>query len=432
MLRDRRRVVTRYIKIIAFVLIAEALTARWGLSRLCVSSDIMYSCCDTLFLGGIFILFLYILYVLGSHKIYKGIKYFVRHWKMMNKVRKSLKDAGYYVETYFRQEKVAVLPKIKISFTKDLTNGKIMISNNIKLDKRLEEVDVSSALGRYIVVEQYISDDFNAYIYEFEDAKMDHRLIFHSYDDFKDYTKMIPDYELFMDEKNVVRLSSLLLVGSTGSGKTYALYTLIFTMLNWKIQPHLYFCDPKNSSLVVLGNALCPDNTAGTVEDIIALLERFHQDMQERKIELQDKLNQRLDSDYRDWEMQANVLIFDEYSSFQSVVAGMDKKTRDHVSMMLRNIVLQGRQLGFFLWIVMQKSDASDIPTSIRDNLIWKIVLGNATRTTYLTAFESSADLPVRNFGCGRGLYSYQGLTRQPKITSFPTLDFDILGAVRG
>lgn len=129
--------------------------------------------------------------------------------------------------------------------------------------------------------------------------------------------------------------------------------------------------------------------------------------------------------------MSANVFIFDEFASFQSVINGMDKKTRDHVAMLLRNIVLQGRQLGYFLWIVMQKSDASDIPTSIRDNLIWKVVLGNATRTTYVTAFEESANLPIRNFSCGKGLYSYQGITRQPQITSFPTLNFDILSSVK-
>ena len=85
--------------------------------------------------------------------------------------------------------------------------------------------------------------------------------------------------------------------------------------------------------------------------------------------------------------------------------------------------------MGFFLWVVMQKSDSADIPTAIRDNLIWKVVLGSATNTTYLTCFEHAADLPKRKFGPGQGLYSYQGLTLKPQITSFPTLKFDILGS---
>ena len=99
--------------------------------------------------------------------------------------------------------------------------------------------------------------------------------------------------------------------------------------------------------------------------------------------------------------------------------------------MLLRNIVLEGRQLGYFAALIMQKSDATDLKSSIRANLPWVVVLGNATRTTYLTAFEETADLPNRNFRRGEGLFSYQGVTRQPQITSFPTLNFDILASVK-
>lgn len=191
----------------------------------------------------------------------------------------------------------------------------------------------------------------------------------------------------------------------------------------------LCFADPKNSSLCVLGKRIAPQWTAGTPEEIIKHLEDFNQLMMERKEELQAKLEEKLDADYRHWGMPAYIYIFDEFAAFQSVVATMDKKVRDKVSMLFRSIVLQGRQLGFFLWVVMQKSDSTDIPTAIRDNLIWKVVLGSATNTTYLTCFEHAADLPERKFGLGQGLYSYQGLTLKPQITSFPTLNFDILGS---
>ena len=152
--------------------------------------------------------------------------------------------------------------------------------------------------------------------------------------------------------------------------------------------------------------------------------------MIQRKYELREKLNEKLDADYRHWQLAPHVLIFDEFAGFQRVVATLDKATRDKVSMYLRNIVLQGRQLGFFIWLIMQKSGADDIPTAVRDNLPWKVVLGTASSTTYITAFEESADLPNRKFGPGQGLYTYQGLTRGPKIMSFPTLNFDILDAV--
>lgn len=432
MVRDKQRIIKMYIVVTAILLVAEAGIIRFVMIPcLGLSVSIVYHFSDALFGIGFLLLILYALVWCISNKIHKGLKYAFLHARTKSKIRKSLKNAGYYIEQNFRGEKVAVLPKIKLNFSKDFQMGTIAIENHIKLDKKLDVVDISSALGKYIVTQQYISDDANSYVYEFEDASIDRQLVFHSYQELVTYTHEVGDYKLFMDSKNIVPISSLLLVGSTGSGKSYSAYSLILTMLNWKVKPEIMFADPKNSSLVVLGNHIAPENTAGTTEDIIALLEKFHNRMQERKLEIQDKLNEKLDADYRYWSMSANVFIFDEFSSFQSVINTMDKKTRDKVAMLLRNIVLQGRQLGFFLWILMQKSDATDLPTSIRDNLIWKVVLGNATATTYMTTFEKSADLPIRKFRCGQGLYSYQGLTRQPQITSFPTLNFDILESVR-
>lgn len=374
----------------------------------------------------------YIIYWAMYHKLLsRGPRYAAAHALTLWRLRRALLDvgAGYAVEQYSGQEKVVVLPKIKIIFDSDLLYGTIKIRNHIKYNTGLDSINLSSALGPYVVEQQYLSDDENWYIYEVENSKADCQLVFQSYEEFSGYCKGQKDYTLFIDKRTSVPLSSLLLVGQTGSGKTYALYSLILQLLNWPNRPKLYFMDPKNSSLCVMGNRIAPEHTAGTAEEIIAQLEAFHREMQERKSELQDKLSEKLDADYRHWQMPAHIFVFDEFASFQSVVNALDKKTRDNVSMLLRNIVLQGRQLGFFIWVIMQKSDSSDIPTAIRDNLIWKVVLGLATNTTYMTAFEHAADLPKRNFGPGQGLYTYQGRTREPKITAFPTLHFDILEA---
>lgn len=431
MLRDKQHIVRTYIVVFSLLLTIEAGIIRFlVIPRLDFSTLILYKFCYMLFGIGISLMTCFIVAWCISHRIHRGIKYAVCHARLMRKIRKSLKNAGYYTEEYFRGEKVAVLPKIKIELDSSLLTGKVMIENHIKFDKRLEDVSISSALGKYVVEQQYISDNANYYIYEFQDSTVNTQLVFDSYKEFSNYAKAVGNYTLFMDSQTKVPLTHLLLVGATGSGKTYSLYTLILTMLNWNVKPDLYFADPKNSSLVVLGNRIAQDNTAGTIEEIMILLERFHEKMQERKIEIKDRLNEKLDADYRYWNLPANIMIIDEYSGFQSAVNTMEKKTRDKVSMMIRDIVLQGRQLGFVLWIVMQKSDSTDLSTNTRSNLLWKVVLGNATRTTYLTAFEESANLPVRNFGCGQGLYSYQGITREPQVISFPTLNFDILSAV--
>ncbi len=385
----------------------------------------------TALLSALSLTILYAIYWSVLHRLDLGPRYAFTHALTIWRLKRALLDVGvgYAVEQYSGQEKVAVLPKIKVSFDRDLLCGTIKIRNHIKYDSSLEAVNLSSALGRYVVEQQYLSDDENWYVFEIEDGQANRRLVFDNYQDFQKHCRKQENYTLFVDKKTALPLCSLLLVGETGSGKTYTLYSLILQFLNWKIAPVLYFIDPKNSSLCVMGQRIAPDRTAEGIDEIIGLLEQFHAQMQERKSELKMKLEEKLDADYRHWEMPAHVLIFDEFAAFQGVVNTLDKATRDKVAMLTRNIVLQGRQLGFFLWTVMQKSDSKDIPTAIRDNLPWKVVLGRASDTTYMTAFEHSADLPKRNFGHGEGLYTYQGKTSKPKITAFPTLEFDILAA---
>ena len=365
------------------------------------------------------------------HRIYKGFSYACTHSKLIRNIRNALLEAGnrYNMQKYTGEEITTVIPKVRIWFSDSITEGKVFIQNTIKYHKLFEDINISSALGKFVVTEQYLSDDMNTYIFEFETSEIK-QLVFDNYNDFKQHCNYFEEYTLFMDGKNKVPLHHALLVGSTGSGKTFSLYSLVLQLMNFNVQPEIYFADPKNSSLYVLGNLIAPTRTAETTEEIIDLLSTFYQAMTERQTELKEHLGKRLDSDFKDWGLSAHVLIIDEFSSFQSVVNTLDKQTRDNVAMYLTNIVQKGRQLGFYLWIAMQKSDSKIISTAIRDNLIFKVVLGNATDTTYQTAFEEYATLPRLKFGLGQGLYSYQGLTRQPVICSFPTLKFDILESV--
>lgn len=433
MIRERRKIIKRnYLISASLIEIIGLIILFLVIPLLQLYNSVVSSAGYMLSAIGIILFCVYLIfYWCVFHHMFKGMRYAIHHIIMMNNLRTHLKDAGYYVERNFRGEKTCVLPRIKIKFDKGFESGKIYIRNNIRQNQKLENVDISSALGRFIVTEQYLSKNADWYVYEFEDAVQNSHLTFHDYQELAAYAKETGNYKLFMDKRTRVPLSSMLLVGATGSGKTYALYTLILQMMSWNNIPMLYFADPKNSSLVVLGNHLTPENTAGEITDIISLLERFHERMEERKAILKKELEGKLNADYRDFGMTAEVFIFDEYASFSSCLATLDTATRKKVSMLLRNIVLQGRQLGFFLWIVMQKASAEDIPTSIRSNLLLKIVLGRADRTTYQTAFEDSAkEVKALDLKQGEGLYYYPGRTRSPKRMSFPTLDFDILKSI--
>lgn len=362
------------------------------------------------------------------HQVWKGIKYALTHAKLEKGIRRALLEAGYGVATgnqYFR------LPQVKIRLEgNDLSAGIVQVQNHIKSDTSLASVNLSSALGHYVVDAQYISNDNNCYTYEISDSRIDRQLQFDSYTALSDYAHKHTDkygpYTLFCDGRNEgIKIRSLLLVGITGSGKSYALMGLIGQLLNWPVPPVMYYADPKGSDIAVLGGSLAPERTADDIDGIIDLLHAFYSEMLMRKAEMKDRLSDRLGVDFTEWRLPAYIFIMDEYAAFQASIA-KDKRRREEVEEILRNVVLMGRQLGFFAWICMQKSDSSDIPTAIRDNLPLKICLGNAPATTLMTVFGRSADLPSRHWGKGQGLIYCDGITAAPRPVSFPTLNFDI------
>ncbi|GIO23025.1 hypothetical protein J11TS1_16060 [Oceanobacillus sp. J11TS1] len=118
------------------------------------------------------------------------------------------------------------------------------------------------------------------------------------------------------------------------------------------------------------------------------------------------------------------------FASFQTELQSMEKKKRDEVMSLISQVVLQGRQLGFFIWFVMQKSDSNLIPTYIRENLPVKFVIGNAEKQTNITAFGAEVNTKEKDFQLGEGLFVCPLIANQPKLCHFSYLDFNILEAV--
>ena len=365
------------------------------------------------------------------NQIDRGLKYAWKHYVLVLRLRKELLDAGIYTTRKIGVEKVAVIPWVTVDFAPDFRSGRVYIKNSIQFHDKLAKIDISSALGGYVVEQAYLTDDAEHYYFDFYDARYDKRLVFHNFGEFTAYSDSVGDYELFIDRDTTLPLTHQLLVGQTGSGKSYALFGYILQMYEKQIPYNLYFADPKESSIALLGERISPDNTASDFDEIVALLEHFVSGMEERQAEIKERLSTMIDGDYRDFGLSPHLLIFDEFSAFSQRLAEKDKKQRDHVSSLLAQIVLKGRQSGFFLWIVMQQSGSNSIPTFIRDNLPWKVVLGNAEDQTYVTAFGAGTDIPLRKLGVGEGVFTYPTVANKPKLCSFATLDFNILDALR-
>ena len=358
-----------------------------------------------------------------------GLKKSIEAFFIVIRLKQGLIRAHIYFELYRNNGVLYVrLPQIKV-IPSDF-GFMISIENSIKYQEKFTNLDISASLGKYIVDTSYMTDDQSSFIYELDDPTQDRRFNFSSLQGLKNV--QIDKYRIPVDKKLSFELCHNLCVGSTGSGKSYWLYYYVIALLSRFGNDSIYVCDPKNSSMAIIGEKI--GHVAITKEESHKLLRDFHQQMQERKQELSDLLKSGLDRDYRDFNLPPRVLIFDEYATFRSSMKTLATKKGGkllvaEIDEIIDEIILQGRQLGYFCSIAMQKSDSNLLPTHIRNSLLFKQVLGQAENTTYITAFEH-AQVPARKIGVGEGFYTLQGKTTEPRYFTTPKLDFDIYDAI--
>jgi len=375
----------------------------------------------------------FLIYKVFFHKIYKGITYMFLHQKIYSKLYKALYDANYYIEKNVLGKTCAVIPKIEIDINNSLNSGTIYVENSVKFDRRLDELPISSGLpNHFVLVREYISDNQNKYIYEFEKFTLE-KSVFHTNSAFQRFHQNCPEYNLTIDNRISITMFHMLIIGQTGSGKSYALYYFILQVISKKTPWNLFIIDPKCSGLYILGKKINATQSAYDIEKAILLLEQFNSSMEERKQQLSGLLEQKLDADYRTFNLTPICLIIDEYSAFRASITRFDKKTRDKVDEIIGNIIREGRQLGCFVVIAQQQTNSQNLPTELKENIPCKIILGNAERQTYMTALGCIPDVTKRNFKTGEGICCYPEIATvdAPLLISIPTLDFDILKTVK-
>lgn len=401
----------------------------------------VFSCKDEFLLTGSILIAFVITYNairlvvnLALHGLFKGgLKYYRLHRKMSKAIKTQLLDDKVYIERYCFNELCAVLPKVKIKFDNNLLTGEVSIENTLRYKEKLIDVDISCCLLNYIVEQSYISSDGNYVTYDIFDADFDRQLVFKNTEQFLQSCKQVGDYELLIDKVTTVELFHYLITGQSGSGKSYAVYTIIAQMLNKNVKYNLFFADPKASGMASLSKAIDETRTADSIDGIIELLRSFHAELVKRKELMEKSLtnSKNIDCDYRNFNFEPFVFIFDEYLAFSLALQNYKKDIRDEISSILSDIVLMGRQLGFFLFLIMQSAPANNIPTIIRDQLAFKVVLGNSDDSTYTVTFGAGVDIPIRKYPVGYGVYTYSGKTEKPKILAFPTIkDFDIMDVI--
>ena len=124
-----------------------------------------------------------------------------------------------------------------------------------------------------------------------------------------------------------------------------------------------------------------------TIEkDLLSCIETFYEEMMKRSEEMKQMKNYKTGKNYAYLGLPAHFLIFDEYVAFMEMLG-----TKENTAVMnkLKQIVMLGRQAGFFLILACQRPDAKYLGDGIRDQFNFRVALGRMSEMGYGMMFGS-------------------------------------------
>lgn len=176
------------------------------------------------------------------------------------------------------------------------------------------------------------------------------------------------------------KLPHMLIAGGTGGGKTYFILTIIEALLRTNAQ--MYVLDPKNADLADL-SAVMPE-VHYRKEEITECIDRFYDGMMERSEAMKLMDGYKTGENYAYLGLPPHFLIFDEYVAFMEMLT-----TKENAAVLnkLKQIVMLGRQAGYFLILACQRPDAKYLGDGIRDQFNFRVALGRMSELGYSMMF---------------------------------------------
>lgn len=202
----------------------------------------------------------------------------------------------------------------------------------------------------------------------------------------------------------------MLFIGETGTGKSTAIRYLLSSLL--KAGLSIWCIDGKIVDYNIYQHHFERYVTNEDVEKVASMISDFYQDMQKRYVMMQTK---QVD-DYRKIDgMKPKFLLIDEHVSvITRIESELTKERAKTIKAMLGDVARKGRASGNQVIFSMQRPDVKFIDGEMRDNIQFRMVLGSASKESYLMAF---GDGSLRGLNQGNAWYK-QGL--EMSVLSIP------------
>ncbi len=193
-------------------------------------------------------------------------------------------------------------------------------------------------------------------------------------------------------------LPHMLISGGTGGGKTYFILTMIDAL--FKSGAELKILDPKNADLADL-EAVMPERTVFSKKDgIMMTLRKSVEGMLKRSEDMKQLPNYRTGENYAYVGLSPVFIVFDEYVAFMEM---LDQKEKMQALEYMKQLVMLGRQAGYFIILASQRPDAKYLADGIRDQFNFRVALGKNSETGYGMMFGDTDKTFVHKSIKGRG-----------------------------
>ena len=298
------------------------------------------------------------------------------------------------------------------SFFKDLPSGKTKEKIThfpkmyYKLKNGLIHIQVEITMGKYQDQLLHLEKKLESGLYceltdkELKDSYVEYTLLYDTIANRISIEDVQVEHGKLRLMKNIYweydKLPHMLIAGGTGGGKSYFILTLIEALL--RTNSILYVLDPKNADLADL-EAVMP-NVYYKRDDMIACIDNFYDGMMKRNEDMKQMKEYKTGENYAYLGLPAYFLIFDEYVAFMEMLGSKESAA---VINKLKQLVMLGRQSGYFLILACQRPDAKYLGDGIRDQFNFRVALGRMSEMGYGMMFgENDKDFFLKQIK-GRG-----------------------------
>lgn len=202
--------------------------------------------------------------------------------------------------------------------------------------------------------------------------------------------RFVKPYIISLDSVELAKEPNFLVVGKTGSGKSYALMVLlgIYSSIPGV---HITICDYKKSSFAQFSDSA----SFYGYEEVPEGIRVFYEEFKYRLAANEEERNKKI-----------RVLLIDEYGA---LISAQDKKTADELKTMVSNMLFMGRSLGIRVLIGVQRADAEHFKAGARDQARAILGLGNLSKEQKQMLFSDYKDSMDEHNGLGEGYLLIDG-----------------------